>query len=95
MKRAMLILAWGFIITALFVSIIYVVTSNMTSYFLYPTQGSILRETSFCKPIWVSVGLFSVDEVCHRTCQNIHNVDNYKIESLKCFCDVNNCKSME
>ena len=95
MKRTLVILSWGIIITALFISIFYVVTTNITSYFMFPPSGSILRGTASCKPVWVTVGLFSVNDVCLKRCETFHGVSNYKIESLKCFCDLNNCKSEE
>jgi len=95
MKKTVAIMIWGIVITALFFSIFYVIVSGVTSYFIYPVEGSILRETKLCKPVWVSIGLFSEDSLCLEICQAQHGVTNYKIENLKCFCDINNCKAEE
>jgi hypothetical protein len=95
MRKTLVILIWSVVIGALFISIFYVIVSGVTSYFIYPTGGSILKDTTICKPVWVSIGLFSVDEICLKYCEERYDVKSYKIEKLKCFCDLNNCNPRE
>ena len=92
MKKTMTLIAWGLMISIIFISIFYMISHGISGYFVYSEDGSILRDTKICSPVWVSNGLYSVDSVCLESCETIHKVSNYKIEDLNCFCDLNNCK---
>lgn len=83
MKETFVIIGWFFaIFLILFATLSFMTTS--ISGFPFPKEAMSMR----CEPQYVEIKNFTD---CKSSCIEQNNVDSYKIENDRCFCDVNKC----